>query len=280
VTDVIAQLRAHLEQLDTMAPSVEEMIEEVEARRPRPITRPRWWERRRRWQAAAAAAAVVVAAIAMVVLQGRTTALAVLAFPDGSEIVIEELFAVGDKQALDDLELRLAEFGISLELVTRPVNPEADGRIYGIDFGPSLSADEPGRVVISPDAVGGAIIIEIGVGDSEAGNVGLFLFDAYPEICLAVHPRDTAATNAALSSLGIKVDWTLVTGEPNGHGLSHERVSDPPPGVIISVLTADFKAEAPSRPDRLAIEVIPEDAVWHEPTSTERCSDGSGERDG
>ena len=276
---MITQLRAHVEQLDEMAPSVEALLADVEARQPRSMNPLRWWERRRRWPVAAAAAAfVVVAAIAIVVLQGRTTALAVLAFPDGSEIAIEEFFAAEDDQALDNLELRLAEFGIKLEVGTRPVNPEADGRIYSVTFGSSFETDESGRVIISEAAIGDEIVIEIGVGDSSAGTAGLFLFEAYPEICLAVHPRDTAATNAALGSLGIKVDWTLVTGDPPG--LSHDRVSEPPPGVIISVLTADHKAEAPSRPQRLAIEVIPNDAVWHEPTSTERCRDSSGERDG
>ena len=279
--DVIAQLRAHVEQLDEMAPSMDELIVDVEARQPRSEAPSRWWERRRRWPAAAAAAALlVVGAVAFVVLQGRTAALAVLAFPDGSEIAIEEFFAAEDDEALNNLELRLAEFGIRLEVRTRPVNPEADRRIYSVDFGPSFETDESGRVIISEAAIGDAIVIEIGVGDSSTGNAGLFLFEAYPEICLAVQPRDTAATNAALARLGIKVDWTFVTGDPNGGGLSHDRVSEPPPGVIISVLTADYKAEAPSRPDRLAIEVIPEDAVWHEPTSTERCSAGSGERDG
>ena len=277
--DVISRLRVHVEQLDSMAPSMEELIAEVEVRQlRRPLRRVSWWNRRRGWAVTAAAGVfVVLAAISMVILQGGDVALATLALPDGTEIVIDEFFAAGDDEALDDLERRLAEFGVVLEVVTRPVNPKADGLVYSVTWAPPLDIDESGRVVIPLDAFGAQIRIEVGVGDTTAGNAGLFLFEAYPEICMAVHPRDTAATNTALANLGIRVDWDLVTGDPDGEGggLAFTRLTDPPPGVIISVLTADGQAEAPpSRPDRLAIEVIPEDAVWHQPVSTDRCTGG------
>jgi hypothetical protein len=234
-----------------------------------------WRRRRVRLVAMAVAVGVVLLLVLSPILQRNDTVLATVAFPDGTEIRIDPLFALDDEDALDDFESRLAEYGVVLVIDSFPVNPEADGRIYEIEFGAPLKPDPSGTVIIPADAAGAVIRVTVGVGDADAGIEGLRLFEVYPELCRAIDPFDTNATQAALAELGVSVEWHLLIGVPDGTGggLSSTEPAEPPEGKIISVLTAEGSNLAPAQsPTTLSIEVIPLDANWHEPLNPNNCA--------
>lgn len=233
--------------------------------------------RRRRTRLAALALVVGVVLVLSPILQRNDVALAVVAFPDGTEIRIDPLFALNDEDALDDFERRLAEYGVVLVIDPFPVNLEADGRIYAIEFGAPLKPDPSGTVIIPSDAAGAVIRVTVGVGDADAGIEGLLLFEVYPELCRAIDPFDTNATEAALAELGVSVKWYLLVGVPDGTGggLSQTKPAEPPEGKIISVLTAEGSNLAPVlSPTTVMIEVIPLDANWHQPFDPDPCDQG------
>ena len=232
--------------------------------------------RRRRIRLAAVAVVVGVALVLVLspILQRNDVALAVVAFPDGTEIRIDPLFALDDEGALDDFERRLAEHGVVLVIDRIPVNVEADGRIYEIEFDAPLGPDPSGTVIIPTDAAGAVIRVTVGVGDADAGISGLLLFEVYPELCRAIDPFDTSATEVALADQGVSVKWYLLVGVPDGTGggLTQTKPTEPPEGKIISVLTAEWSNLAPAQPPTtLNIEVIPLDANWHRPFDPSGC---------
>ncbi len=222
------------------------------------------------------AIAVVIAAVLVVslALQRNDVALAIVEFPDGSEVRIDPLFALDDADALADLEAQLSQHGVELVIDEIPVNTQADGRIYGIEFGAPLRPDSSGRINIPADAAGAVIRVTVGRGDPSAGIEGLLLFEVYPELCRAIDPFDTLATETALGRLGVAVKWHWLVGEPDGQGggLVQTKPIVPPDGKIISVLTADWSNLAPAEfPTIVMIEVIPLEASWHHPVDPERC---------
>ncbi len=231
--------------------------------------------RRTRLAAITIVVGVVLLLVLSPILQRNETALAVVAFPDGTEIRIDPLFALDDEDAFDDFERRLAEHGVVLVIDPFSVNPEADGRIYEIEFGAPLQVDPSGTVIIPADAAGAVIRVTVGVGDADAGIEGLRLFEVYPELCRAIDPFETTATQAALAELGVSVEWYLFVGVPDGTGggLSQTKPTEPPEGKIISVLTAEGSNLAPVlSPATVMIEVIPLDAEWHEPFDPNGCA--------
>lgn len=199
-----------------------------------------------------------------------------LVFADGSKLTAREVTRAIASGETDELQRRLAEYGVTLRIDEKTVHPDADGRFYGWSFHPS-GTSQPGENgtgwYIDEDDAGSTLVVSIGRGE-EASTRGLSLWEVFPELCDAIVPEDLAATQANLEALGFTAKWSLLHDHPDDPGYTSARATlqteTPEDGAIYAVLAGKpLGAAFDVSPDMesVLLEVVPdrggrESRVW------------------
>lgn len=199
-----------------------------------------------------------------------------LVFADGSKLTAREVTRAIAGGETDELQRRLAEYGVTLRIDEKTVHPDADGRFYGWSFHPS-GTSQPGENgtgwYIDEDDAGSTLVVSIGRGE-EASTRGLSMWEVFPELCDAIEPEDLASTQANLEALGFTAKWSLLNGHPDDPSYTGEggtlQTETPEDGAIYAVLAGKpFGAAYDVSPDMdsVLLEVVPdrggrESRVW------------------
>jgi hypothetical protein len=162
---------------------------------------------------------------------GRTADISdarMVVFADGTTVPVAALFDPAEHERLQDV---FTEHDAVLVIDARPVDPAADGRVFGVSV---LNGryDETRPDVIHLEA-GVHVEVEVGRAHPTAtSGEGLTLYEVFPAVEAAIDREDPVATGRALERLGFRVDWVLIEGAGVGHD-----VDTPPSGtVVLSVL--------------------------------------------
>jgi hypothetical protein len=162
-----------------------------------------------------------------------------LVLPDGTRLTRTDISGYVFSNRLDELQARLAEHGVGLQIDYAAVHPDADGRLYGWSFYPGPNSGH-GWDIDSSDS-GGTVTIEIGRGEKSLADThrGLDIFEAFPEVCDAIHSGNLQRTHRELMALGFRVQWTTLPGHPDDSdytGASSEvRWSPPREGAMYAI---------------------------------------------
>jgi hypothetical protein len=218
------------ERLDT--PQFSAALEELLRRR---AGTPQRRHGRRVTAAAVLGALAATAAVALSLGGGRVEdagATTGFRFPGGSTVTLDPALS---RPELRELRRRFEAAGVELVIRTRPVKPRAAGRIFSVGYPSDARLDDAGRLIIDRRLDGPVVIVVGEPNDSARPGAGLTIYEAIPELCDLVDPRDAPATAEALRAAGYELRVMRV--EFFDGGAQSERVADPPPGsLVISVM--------------------------------------------
>ena len=189
--------------------------------------------RRRRTRLVAALATVAAVAVTAVLLLaprggGIDEARALgLAFPSGRTATLDHLSEREEFLLLRD-EFRAA--GVEVRIRFKPVEPAADGRVFSVEYPDNARLDEQGRVLVRDDLAGPVVIVVGRASERAERGAGLTIYEAIPELCALVDPKDAPKTARALRDAGFDLRITVLQGPPLQDG-------EPAPGtLVVSVL--------------------------------------------
>lgn len=228
--------------------------------------------RRQRSQRVRATGVIVVVCLAlaapMMILRASPALAGGFTFADGRVVDVHK--SLRDDGQLEELRAVLGEHGIGLDVEERPVQPQADRRVFEITYPSGAQLDAQGRMVVDDDVAGTVVTLEIGRADTDASaSAGLTIFESIPLLCEVVESDDPAATGAALREHGFNITWVLVDFRPypGAENSQATEVSTPPAGTqILSVLDRDGAAhDVPGEERDLLIELQVGAEGGHEP---------------